>query len=472
MTDMKKILLSALVLCGLTFMTDAKVSLPAFFADDMVLQQQTDAVVWGTAKPDTKVVITTTWSKDKTVVRSDPDGRWSARIATPVAGGPYEITFSDGERLTLKNVLVGEVWICSGQSNMEMPLKGLAAQPVAKSADMILGADPAVPIRACKIHKAMAFEPQDSCAASWFENRPSEIGDASAVAYFFAKKLYECLRVPVGVIDVSWGGTPIEAWMSADVLKEGFASEFGLSHLENRVWPEKQSYQAPAALYNGMMHPLEGLAIKGFLWYQGCSNRHNPEQYKRLQPAFVKMLRDRWNDESLPFYFVQIAPYKHNTPDMMWAQAQTVAMIPNSGMAATHDVGERNCIHPARKQEVGDRLAYLALTNDYGLNYIDAKTPIAVKFEFADGEAVVSFDVGELGLSPRSTDLDGFELAGEDGVFHPAKANVVRGTNRIKVSKCPQVAKPVAVRYAWSRWCPPTLFNCSGIPASPFASDK
>ena len=472
MTDMKKILLSAFVMFGLTLMTDAKVSLPAFFADDMVIQQQTDAAVWGTARPDSKVVITTTWSKDRTVVSSDADGKWSARIATPIAGGPYEITFSDGEKLTLKNILVGEVWICSGQSNMEMPLKGLAAQPVARSADMILGADPAVPIRACKIHKAMAFEPQDDCEASWFENRPSEIGEASAVAYFFAKKLYECIRVPVGVIDVSWGGTPIEAWMSAGVLKEGFASEFDLSHLENKVWPEKQPYQAPAALYNGMMHPLEGLAIKGFLWYQGCSNRHDPEQYKKLQPEFVKMLRKEWNDESLPFYFVQIAPYKHNTPDIMWAQAQTLAMIPNSGMAATHDVGERNCIHPARKQEVGDRLAYLALTNDYGLNYIDAKTPVAVKFEFAEGEAVVSFDVGPLGLSPRSTDLDGFELAGEDGIFYPAKANVVRGTNRIKVSKCPQVAKPVAVRYAWSRWCPPTLFNCYGIPASPFASDK
>ncbi len=469
---MKKNIFALFIASVCCFTANAKVTLPKFFADDMVLQQQTEAMIWGVAKPNSKVVITTTWSKSKTTANSDAEGKWSARIATPVAGGPYKIIFNDGEKHILNNVLIGEVWICAGQSNMEMPLKGLAAQPVAKSADMIVGADPSVPIRACKIHKAKSFEPMDDCEASWFENKPSEIGESSAVAYFFAKKLYECLHVPIGVIDVSWGGTPIEAWMSADVLKEGFASEFDFSHLETKQWPQKQPYQAPGVLYNGMLHPLEGLAIKGFLWYQGCSNRHNPEQYKRLQPEFVKMLRRQWNDESLPFYFVQIAPYKHNTPDIMWAQAQTIAMIPNSGMAATHDIGERNCIHPSRKQEVGDRLAYLALANDYGRNFIDAKTPVAVGFEFKEGEAIVTFDVGELGLSPRSTDLDGFELAGEDGTFYPAKANVIRGTKCIKVYKCPEVTKPVAVRYAWSKWCPPTLYNCSGIPASPFASDK
>ena len=469
---MKKLFFSVFAALLFCCTAQAKVQLPKFFANDMVLQQNDNVTIWGTADPNSKLVITTTWSKAKTVIRVDVNGRWIAELSTPTAGGPYEITFNDGEKLTLGNVLIGEVWLCSGQSNMEMPLKGLAAQPVAKSADMIVGADPSVPIRACKIHKAKSFEPMDDCEATWFENKPSEIGNTSAVAYFFAKKLYECLHVPVGVIDVSWGGTPIEAWMSEGVLKTGFASEFNFSHLETKVWPEKEPYQAPSVLYNAMLHPLEGLAIKGFLWYQGCSNRHNPEQYKRLQPEFVKMLRTAWNDEKLPFYFVQIAPYKHNTPDIMWAQAQTVAMIPNSGMAATHDVGELNCIHPARKQEVGNRLAYLALANDYDRNFIDAKTPIAVGFEFKEREAIVTFDVGELGLSPRSTDLDGFELAGEDGVFYPAKANVIRGTKCIKVHKCPEVTKPVAVRYAWGRWCPPTLYNCSGIPASPFASDK
>ena len=450
----------------------ARVTLPPVFADNMVLQQQTDAPLWGKAEPGAKVVITTAWSKSKVTVRAGEDSCWVARVATPVAGGPYEITFNDGDNVTLRNVLIGEVWLCAGQSNMEMPLKGHPAQPVIGSADMILTADPSVPIRACKIHKAKAFEPQYSCEATWYENKSSEIGEASAVAFYFAKKLHEALHVPVGVIDVSWGGSTIETWMSADVLKEGFASEFDMSYLDKKVWPKKNHHQAPSALYNAMLHPLEGLAIKGFLWYQGCSNRHNPEQYKRLQPAFVKMLRQAWGNETLPFYFVQIAPYKHNTPDIMWAQAQTVAMIPYSGMAATHDVGELNCIHPSHKKEVGDRLAYLALANDYGRGGIDVNTPVATKFEFKKGEAIVSFDVSNFGMSPRSTDLDGFELAGEDGVFYPAKGHVNRGTNTIKVYKCPQVPNPVAVRYAWSNWCPPTLYSSFGIPASPFTSEK
>lgn len=457
---------------------EAKVQLPSFFADNMILQQQSDVALWGKAAPNAKVVITVTWSKGKTVAVADADGKWFARVATPAAGGPYELTFNDGEKVTLKNVLIGEVWICSGQSNMEMPMKGFKGQPTAGAVDCILNAKPSTPIRLCNFVRTKSFEPQDDCQASWYEHTPVGVSNTSATAYFFAKRLYDTMDIPVGVINVSWGGTPIEAWMSEDLLRSEFASEINMSVNDSKVWPESHPHYVPSVCYNGMMHSLIPFTAKGFIWYQGCANRREYELYKRLQPAFVKMLREKWGNEEMPFYFTQIAPYKYGGPDkpesgyMMWAQAQTLDVIPYSGMATTHDAGELACIHPANKKVVGDRLAFLALSNDYGVQGFEANAPIARTFEFKDGMAIVTFEVGEMGLSPISTDLDGFELAGEDGVFYPAKARLLGGDRKkIKVYQCPEVPNPVAVRYGMKNWSEATLFNCFGIPASPFRSD-
>ena len=468
----KYILLLAALMMGAAM--QAKVVPAPVFTDGMVLQQQTDALLWGTAKPNAKVVITTTWSKAKTVVKADADGKWRTAVATPAAGGPYEITFNDGEKVTVGNVLIGEVWICSGQSNMEMPLKGYDAQPVEGAVDVILGAKPSVPIRVCKVKKTIAYEVHEDCEARWIKHIPSEIGDASATAYFFARRLHETLGIPVGVVDVSVGGSYIECWMEEGLLKREFPGEFDYAHLDAKKKTRAKAHHDPCVLYNGMLRSVFGYTAKGFVWYQGCSNEGNPEQYRRLQPAFVKMLREAWGNEAMPFYYTQIAQHKSNAPEMLWAQALNVYDIPNSAMATTHDISDYNCIHPEKKKEVGDRLAFLALTRDYGMDYIDAKTPMPVKYEYGEGEAIVTFDVGLLGLKPRSVDLDGFEMAGEDGVFYPAKAVVLRGgewqARSIKVYKCPEVQKPVAVRYAWSRWCPSTLFNTSGIPVTPFNS--
>ena len=413
------------------------------------------------------------WSKSKVIVRADEQGRWSARLSTPSAGGPFSITFDDGEKSVLYNVLIGEVWICSGQSNMEMPMKGYPGQPVKDAPLFILDADPSVPIRSCNLVKTKSFELQEECESRWYEHTPEGVAEASAVAYFFARRLYESLHIPVGVINVSWGGTPIEAWMNPEVLAAEFSGEISLSHLENKQWPEKKPYQAAGVLYNGMLHSLAGYTAKGFVWYQGCSNWRNPQLYKQLQPSFVRMLRREWGNDTMPFYFVQLAQYKTILPEFKWIQAQTLDLIPFSGMATAHDVGEYSCIHPADKETVGNRLAFLALTKDYGFGNVDADTPVPVKFEFQEGQAVVTFKVGEMGLSPRAQDIDGFELAGEDRVFYPAKARLMPGDGKsIKVYDCPQVSHPVAVRYAMSNWCPATLYNCSGIPASPFRSDN
>jgi sialate O-acetylesterase len=474
---MKRIFTLSVLSLAAMFMANAKVELPPIFADHMVLQQQTDAALWGKAEPGKKVTITTTWSKAKVTVTAGEDGKWFARVATPVAGGPYEITFNDGDKLTLKNVLIGEVWICSGQSNMEMQMKGFSGQPVKGAADLIMTAKPSTPIRSCNLKRVKALDPQDTCEATWYEHNPEGVFEASATAYFFARKLYEVLQIPVGIINVSWGGTPIEAWMNPELLKKEFSGELKLGHLDSKVWPEKNPKNAPGVLYNGMLHTVVPYTAKGFIWYQGCNNRKKFEQYKRLQPAFVQMLRDEWGNQDMGFYFTQIAPYKYEDPNlphsgyMMWAQAQTLAMIPHSGMATTHDAGEFACIHPADKKTVGDRLAYLALSKDYGYDTFEVDPPIYKSFEVKDGEALVTFEVGKKGLCPISTELDGFELAGEDKVFYPAKARVDKNRNILRV-RCPEVPNPVAVRYGMKNWSVATVYNCFGIPVSPFRTDN
>ena len=475
---MKRILFVCAAIFGLVSMLDAKVDLPPIFADNMVLQQQTDAAVWGKAKPNAKVVITTTWSKAKTVATSDKNGKWFARVATPVAGGPYEITFNDGEKLTLKNVLIGEVWICSGQSNMFQQMKGYVGQPTAGAVDLILEAKPSTPIRSCNVKKTASIKPEDECECTWYVNDPVGVSEASAAAYFFAKRIYDVLGVPVGIINASWGGTPIRSWMSHEVLEAEFASEIDLSHYKKGELSKRSPQSCGGALYNGMLKSLIPFTAKGFLWYQGCADRNKPELYTRLQPAFVQMLRKDWQNDKMPFYFTQIAPYRYEDPMgrngafMMWAQAQTLKTIPYSGMATTHDAGELACIHPANKKAVGDRLAYLALANDYGVKGIEAKAPMPKNIKFENGAAYVDFECGEMGISPINKELSGcFELAGADKVFYPAVAIIQKDRRSIKVTSS-YVSAPVAVRYGMRNWSEALLFNNFGIPASPFRSDN
>ena len=468
---MKKFLLLLLVfalyVCGLS----AKVILPPIFADNMVLQQQSDVALWGKAAPDVKVTISASWAKSaKVTVRADDDGRWFARIATPAAGGPYELTFSDGEKITLRNVLVGEVWICSGQSNMYQKMRGYEGQPVEGAADYISEADPSVPIRMCNIRLTRSMTPQRECGATWFVHDQTGVAMSSAVAYFFALKLHKALKVPVAVINASWGGSRIEQWMNRELIDRDFPGEFEVGELvEGKPGPA-------SCLYNGMLLSLIPYTVKGFLWYQGESNIARFEQYKRLQPAFVKMLRKEWGNDKMPFYFAQIAPYRYSDEErpsagyMMWAQAQTLEKIPFSGLVTTHDVGSRWVIHPPKKQQVGDRFAYLALANDYGFKEIDAFAPMPKEFAFENGTATVEFEVGKMGIGPTGRDLPGFELAGEDKVFYPATARVNKDCRSITVSS-PHVSFPVAVRYGIKNWSEASLFNSFGIPASPFRSD-
>ena len=467
---MKKILLSLAAL-GAALGVQAKIVLPGIFGDNMVLQQQTEAQFWGKAAPGKKVTIHPSWSTKAITANADKDGRWKAAVLTPEAGGPIEL--SDGERLTLRNVLIGEVWLCSGQSNMEMPMRGFNNQPVEGSADVIIRAKASTPIRLCTVNRSTARTPQEECTAQWQENTPEAVAGTSATAYYFAQYLQNVLDVPVGVIVTCWGGTPVEAWMDRETMSE--FKEFDLSFLDDSA-KIKGPENKPCGLYNGMIAPLVPFTVKGFLWYQGESNRLRPTQYRALMSSFVGMLRSRWAQGELPFYYVQIAPYRYENPDevgsalLREAQLRNLEDIPSSGMAVTLDIGNANCIHPAKKQQVGTRLAWLALSKTYGMKGINADTPVYEKMEIADGKAYLTFRAGREGLAPYGDKLAGFEVAGADRVFHPATAWIEKGRGRLIVTS-DAVAEPVAVRYAFKNAPEASLFNGSGIPASSFRTD-
>ena len=476
---MKKTLyLLFLALLG-TIRVEAKVTLPSFFSDNMVLQQNTEAAIWGWTDTGNPVSVTTTWTGVKFTATPDKDGKWFVRIQTPQAGGPYKIFISDGvknERLELNNVLVGEVWFCSGQSNMEMPVMGYGGQPAAGAADVIVGAKAKTPIRICNITRKASLTPLASAEGSWEEHTPEAVAKTSATAYFFASKLQEVLDIPIGIIVSCWGGSTIETWINRETLASRFGGEFDLSFLDGDELVGTQ-FQTPCTLFNGQVAPLVPFTFGGMIWYQGEANRGRNEQYIRLQKAYVEMMRDLFEVPEAPFYFVQIAPWPYDDPDgwtsgyFCEAQRKSVDVIPNSGMAATVDIGEYGTIHPCKKREVGDRLAYLALVKHYGIKGINPDAPTYESVTFSDGEALVTFKMDGLGLSPAGINVEGFEIAGADRVFHPATAHVQLWNNKVIVSSH-DVPEPVAVRYCFRNWAVGTLFNNYGIPVAPFRTDN
>jgi len=470
-----------LLVALLAFLTgsglQAKITLPSVIGDNMVLQQQTDAALWGKAEPGSKVTVKTSWNK-KTVktVADAQTGKWLVRVATPAAGGPYEITVSDGEKITIKNVLIGEVWFCSGQSNMEMPVKGFNGQPTEGGIQAMMAARPERPIRMCNIERRSSATILEETVGSWKEHTPEAVGDISAAAYFFADAIQKELGVPVGILVSCWGGSTIETWIPYGILKEKFP-ELDLGAAEGKHEIRSANHEG-ALLYNAMVAPLVPYTFKGILWYQGESNRGRAEQYIRLQTEYVAAMRDIFQVPDAPFYFVQIAPFNYGNPDSFdsghfyVAQQKTLETIPHSGMAVTCDIGDFGRIHPPKKQPVGQRLAWLALKNDYGRDYLLADPPTYAGVEFQGGKAIVTFNVDRLLLGPIATPLEGFEIAGPDKVFHKADARVDDGNYHRVIVSSPEVAEPAAVRYCFRNWCKGTLYNNYGIPAAPFRTDN
>ena len=459
---------------------EAKVKLPSILGDNMVLQQKTTAKLWGWANENATIKVTTSWDKKTYKTNTDTNGNWLLKVNTPTAGGPFQITISDGEVLTLNNILIGEVWFCSGQSNMEMPMQGFPRQPVKDGNNIIAKANPKVPIRMFTTdskdgnwERHFNKKPQLDCRGQWLDNSSENVANISAAAYYFAHYLQGVLDVPVGIIVSSLGGSTVETWMSREAI-EPF-KEVDLSALDSDLEVKKPA-ATPCVNYNSKIAPLTNFTIKGFLWYQGESNRLNPDLYAKLMPAFVKDIRAKWNIGDFPFYFVEIAPFNYDGADKTSAarlrevQFQNMNDIPNSGMVTTLDIGNPVFIHPVNKETVGERLALWALGATYGKKGFGYAPPVFKSMEIKETKIYIDFKNAEKGISPMWTPLKGFEIAGEDKVFYPANAEIETSTTRLAVSS-EKVAKPVAVRYAYKNYAEASVFGLSGIPVAPFRTD-
>jgi sialate O-acetylesterase len=643
---MKRSLLLCCITLFIVSVSSAQITLPDIISDSMVLQQNTNAPLWGWTTAGTKVEVTGSWSAKTVQTVAGSDGKWMVKIPTPKAGGPYDVTIKAGDTKVLHGVLIGEVWICSGQSNMEMPVSGWPAAPIKNSALEIANAN-YPQIRTFTGDRQIAFSPQQNVKGSWSSCSPASAGAFSATAYFFARELYDHLHVPIGLVHVSWGGTIAEAWTSeaslrtmgdfnndlnrVDSMRTGSAQMMqhdkenealwnkavaetnnsfaladmdtswhtmqlptywenaGLPDLDGIVWFKRTidipaswagkelkldlgpiddndvtwfngkiidstmkdgawmmerhytipadlvkaganliavkvidngggggiygkpdqlhiypaggnvsdaisltgnwnykvaavkpppsmmtSPNQPSVLYNGMIAPVVPYAMKGAIWYQGEANVGRARQYTTLFPLLISDWRKQWNEGNFPFYFVQIAPFNYGGDSteaaaLRDAQRRTLNASSNTGMAVTMDIGEKDNIHPADKQDVGKRLSYWALNKTYGEKNVVNSGPLYKSFETKDNKLIISFTNTDGNLTSNNKPLQDFEVAGVDGVWKPAAA-IIDGDKVVVTSN--EVTKPVAVRYAFYSYATGTLFNGAGLPASSFTSEN
>jgi sialate O-acetylesterase len=445
------------------FALHAEVRLPAIFCDDMVLQQQSEVAIWGWSKANGSVKVVGSWDNRSYTTRCNADGFWKVAIKTPVASfTPYTLNISDGKALMIKNILIGEVWLCSGQSNMEMPLKGMLAwgQHVEGAQEEILTASRYV-IRCFTIERKTSETPLADTRGKWEIASPQTAPDFSATAWFFGKRLFETLGVPIGLINSSWGGSRIETWTSAEALND------------LKVKAEKQNMK-PSCLFNGMINPIVGYGIKGMVWYQGEANRNEPEDYPALFDAMVRDFRRRWTGD-FPVYYCQIAPFHYydgdlNTAFLREAQGKCMLQTSETGMAVLMDAASPECIHPAKKKDAGDRLAFWALAKTYDIQGIRYRSPEYKSMTTNGDVAIITFEMyGSLGLTSHGKELRNFQVAGKSRWFAPAKA-VLLG-NRVFLY-APDVAEPIAVRYCFDDASEAELFTIdANLPISSFRTD-
>lgn len=449
------------------------IKLPAIFQDGMVLQQSTKVAFWGTTDPSKPVRIETSWNQETYEVKADAEGNWKLKVKTPVAGGPYTVQLDDGDKRTLRDVLIGEVWICSGQSNMAMPVKGFSKQPILGSAELIKNAKNPN-IKLFRIPTAQSLSPLQACNAAWESADAASVSLFSAVGYQFATMLQKKLNVPIGIIESAYGGTKVQAWMEqASVQKFPELQKELQAESDKRTSKGKVTKNTPTVLFNAMINPILGYTFRGALWYQGEGNRTQASHYAAWFAEMVHSWRKLWNQGEFPFYYVQIAPYKYDGQNesafLREAQLKALSLIPNSGMAITLDIGSKQTIHPPQKTKVTERLVNLALSEVYGQSHIDTEGPLYKGMKTKRNIVTLSFKNTAEGLTSSGKELTNFEIAGADRVFHPAVAEI-SGKDWITVSS-EEVQHPIAVRYAFKDWVLGDLYNTAGLPASSFRTD-
>lgn len=453
-------LLAILVLLflGISTALSAKVSLPALFTDHMVLQQKSEVAVWGWAAPLEKVIVIGSWNNKPVEAVADSYANWKVSLQTPAAGGPYTVTILGSNTIVLQDVLIGEVWLCSGQSNMEWSAKA----GIDNATQEVLNAN--FPnIRFFDVANRSANVPQLDVSGTWTSCTPETMSEFSAIGYFFGRELYQNLNVPIGLINSSWGGTPAETWVNAEVIANDKALAAAATKIEQLPWcPEK-----PGQTYNAMIAPLIPYAIAGVLWYQGETNVRNYEVYEHLLSTLIQNWRNEWQRD-LPFYYVQIAPYKYGDDDkgvqVREAQRKVLA-VPNTGMVVVSDIGNIDDIHPRNKLDVGKRLANWALSKTCGKEGITVSGPLYRDLKKEGNKIRLSFDYADSGLTCKGGDCTHFELAGSNGKFVPATAVIDGKTILVSAEG---IKDPTAVRFGWSNTAEPNLFNTEGLPASSF----
>jgi sialate O-acetylesterase len=489
------------LLCSVAFINaEANVKLPAIISNNMVLQQNQKAALWGWADAGEKVSITTSWNNKTITVKPGNNGKWLTYVSTGKAGGPYIITFKGSNEIKVENVMLGEVWLASGQSNMEF----FVAKTRSSSYTGVLNYEQEVKeanfpmIRQIDVANKNAGEPQEDFKGDWKVCSPQTVDTFSAVAYYFAKKIHEATGYPVGIINSTWGGTAIESWTKKEVLTNDpefkqtvdkyDASVAAYPKLEAdykaamETWKQDTTKtkpiapvkpnndKAPFRLYNAMIAPLAPYTLRGVIWYQGENNAQNAWQYTKLFPAMIANWRSDFKNEKLPFYFVQISPHRSQNPVIREAQLYTYRTVANTGMAVTTDNGDSLNIHPRNKKLVGERLALWALHNEYGKKDIVYSGPLYKSMKVDGNKIRIRFDFVDGGLIAKDgKELNEFTIAGDDKNFVPAKATI-EGDEVVVYSD--KVAKPAAVRFAWRNVPEPNFYNKAGLPASPFRTDS
>ncbi len=442
---------------------NAAIRLPSAVGSNMVLQQQTKTNLWGWADPGEKIFITCSWKNTVDSIVTDGNAKWKISIATPAAGGPYTITLKGYNTIVLNNIMIGEVWVCSGQSNMEWSSRNGVKQIIDE-----LPTSQNENIRLFHVPKTTAATAQENCAGEWKVCSPESLNGFSAIGYFFAKKLQNELHVPIGIINASWGGTPAEAWTPAETVSQDEQLKQAAKALNQSAWWPT----GPGLAYNAMILPFTNSTIAGTIWYQGESNTATSATYKKLFTDMIGAWRKGWQKE-FPFYYVQIAPFKYGQKNIgaLLQEAQTQSLsYPNVGMVVITDlVDDTTNIHPQNKLDVATRLANLALAETYKQNISSYKSPLFKTMEISKGKAALFFDNAPTGfITKGDKNVTGFYIAGADKVFVPADVKLEK--DRIIVSS-KQVKEPIAIRFAFSNTAISNLFSKEGLPVTPFRTD-
>ena len=497
MSLLKKIVFVCFWIFFLSSQCNAEIKLPALVSSHMVLQQNSEVNLWGWSSPDEKIKIELGWQNEILNTVADANGNWKVPINTPAADNKsYQIKLTGENAITLSDIKLGEVWICSGQSNMYFTLgkQGDSWKTGVMNYKEEVKEANYPDIRLFTVEVNASQTPEKDIEGFWQLCTPQNTYYFSAVAYYFGRSLYQDLKVPIGLISSSWGGTKVESWTSKEILQKNqnflpilkcyaekernyydeleqyYTSLLNKSNSRKKLekpsrWEKNKD---PYVLYNAMIHPLINYTIKGAIWYQGESNADRAYQYRSLFPAMVKNWRDDWNQGNFPFYFVQIAPHQSQNPEIREAQLIAFKSMTNTGMVVTTDVGNPKDIHPKNKKTVGERLSRWALAKTYNKKDINFSGPIYDHFEKKDKKIQIFFTYAENGLKAEGKELSEFEIAGADQKFYPAKAEIKKNTIIVSSEK---VKDPVAVRFAWKASPETNLFNSQGLPASPFRTD-